>query len=60
MKKIQNLINLFNVSISFRNPDTNLLEENVNCIIPTNAVDYYTIRVDRVMYNEFTLQFTEL
>lgn len=53
-------IDNFSVSISYRNPKTNELEENVNCIIPTNAIDYYTIQADRVLYNAFDLTFTEL
>ena len=60
MPQIQEAIDAFNVSISFRNPKTNALEENVNCIIPDNEIDYYTIRADKVMYNGFTLTFTEL
>ena len=60
MVAIQNAINAFNVSISFRNPATNALEENVNCIIPSNGVDYYTIQADKVLYKAFSLQFIEL
>lgn len=50
----------FNVSISFRNPKTNLLEENVDCIIPDSEVEYYTIQANKVMYNALSLTFTEL
>lgn len=50
----------FNVSISFLNPKTNTLEESVNCIIPSNNVEYYTIRADKVSYKAFTLKFIEL
>lgn len=53
-------LNAFNVSISFRNPQTNVLEENVNCIIPGEEIDYYTIQVGKVSYNGMTLKFTEL
>lgn len=53
-------IDRFNVSLSFLNPITNTLEENVNCIIPETGVDYYTIQADKVMLNAFTLEFTEL
>lgn len=53
-------IEAFNVSISFLNPNTKLLEENVNCIIPSNKVEYYTIQIGKVMYKAFTLTFTEL
>lgn len=60
MADLQADIDAFNVSISFRNPKTNALEENVNCIIPSNEVEYYTIQVNKVLYNAFTLEFIEL
>jgi hypothetical protein len=60
MIKLQTDIDAFNVSISFRNPITGSLEENVNCIIPSNSVEYYTIQVNKVMFNAFTLKFIEL
>lgn len=60
MKTILTAIDNFNVSISFLNPRTNELEENVNCIIPSDSVDYYTIQVNKTMYNALTLTFTEL
>ncbi|MGM9543612.1 MAG: hypothetical protein ACI3T9_01380 [Romboutsia timonensis] len=60
MAQLQTDIDSFNVSISFRNPKTNQLEENVNCIIPEDEVEYYTIQVNKVMYKAFTLKFTEL
>lgn len=60
MSKLLNAIEGFNVSISYRNPLTNTLEKNVNCIIPESEVEYYTIQVNKVMYNAFNLTFTEL
>ena len=60
MLALQLALNEFNVSISFRNPMTNELEENVNCIIPTSNVEYYTIRADKVMFKAFSLTFIEL
>ena len=60
MAKLQSDIDNFNVSISFRDPKTNALEANVNCIIPENGVDYYTIRADKVMYKAFTIKIIEL
>ncbi|MBR4419717.1 MAG: hypothetical protein IKT32_02445 [Clostridia bacterium] len=60
MASLQNDLDNFNVTISCRNPQTNALEDNINCIIPTNGVDYYTIRVDKVMYKAFVLVFQEL
>lgn len=53
-------IEAFNVSISFLNPKTKVLETNVNCIIPDNTVEYYTIQTDNVMFNGFNLKFIEL
>lgn len=60
MAALLNAIDGFSVSISFRNPQTNELEENVNCIIPNSNIEYYTIQVNKVMYNGLTLTFTEL
>ena len=60
MAQLQNDLAQFNVSISFRNPKTNLLEENINCIIPDHEIDYYTIQANKVMYRALTLTFIEL
>lgn len=60
MAKLQTELDKFSVSISFRNPKTNALEENVNCIIPSNSVEYYTIQANKVSYKAFTLSFIEL
>ena len=60
MLKLLQAIAPFGVSISFRNPETNTIESNVSCIIDGNEIDYYTIRIDKVMYNAATLTFTEL
>lgn len=60
MVELQALIDAFGVSISFRNPITNTIEENVACIIPNNDVEYYTIQVNGVLYKAFSVKFTEL
>lgn len=60
MVALQAAIDAFNVSISFLNPVTGLLEENVNCIIPESGVEYYTIQADKVLFNAFSLEFIEL
>lgn len=60
MIALQVALAAFNVNLSFLNPNTNQLEENVNCIIPQSGIEYYTIRQDKVMYKAFTLTFTEL
>lgn len=60
MKNLLTDINMFQVSVSFRNPETNELAENVACIIPNNKVEYYTIQADNVSYRAFSFQIKEL
>lgn len=60
MAQLQTAIDAFNVSLSFRNPKTNALETGVNCIIPNDKVDYYTIQTGKVLFRAMTLTFTEL
>lgn len=60
MLKLQLDIKAFSVALSFLNPQTNTLEENVACIIPTNDVEYYTIQANKTMLNAMTLTFNEL
>lgn len=60
MVKLQVALDAFNVSISFRNPLTNALEENVNVVLPSSGVEYYTIQANKVMFKAFTLKFSEL
>lgn len=59
MASLQEAIDNFNVLITFRNPKTNALE-TIECIIPEDNVEYYTIQANKVMYNAFTLTFVEL
>ena len=60
MLQLQLDIAAFNVSLTFLNPQTNTLEENVSCIIPETDVEYYTIQSNKTMFNGVTLTFTEL
>lgn len=60
MKNLLNDVHQFEVMLSFRNPRTNEIEENVKCIIPTHTVEYYTIRANNVSYKAFKLTFIEL
>ena len=60
MQRLLTDVDNLEVYISFRNPVTNQLEENVHCIIPDTEPEYYTIRADKVMYKAFRLEFTEL
>lgn len=53
-------VDKFQVSISFLNPETNELTENLKCIIPNHLVEYYTIQANNVMYKAFSLQIKEL
>lgn len=49
----------FNVSLSFRNPRTNDME-TINAIVPSSNIEYYTIQVNKVLYEAMTIQFIEL
>lgn len=59
MIALQEAISNFNVTIDFRNPETGAVE-SINCIIPSNNVEYYTIQDNKVLYKAFTLTFVEL
>jgi hypothetical protein len=60
MIALQTSIKEFDVDISFLNPKTGEIEQYVKCIIPDDAVEYYTIQGDKVMYKGFNLKFIEL
>ena len=60
MMRLLTALDAFSVSISFRNPQTGALEENVACIIPRSNIEYYTIQAEKVLYNAFQLEFIEL
>lgn len=53
-------VDSFEVNLSFLNPKTNVLEEEVLCVIPQSSVEYYTIRADKTSFRAFKLTFTEL
>lgn len=52
--------NGFNVTISYRDPETNEMVEDLPGYIPNTLIDYQTIRADKVTYKAFTLQIKEL
>lgn len=52
-------ISSIEVYLEFLNPETNEMD-SANCILPSNAVSYYTIQTGKVLFNTFTLTFTEL
>lgn len=60
MVEVQQELYNFNVNISFRNPYTGALEEDISCIIPDDEVEYYTIRADKVQFKAMTIKFSEL
>ena len=60
MAKLQADINQFKVTISYLEPQTKALVENVSCIIPNNSVEYYTVQVGNVKFKAFSLKFKEL
>lgn len=60
MANLHQDMNNFKVTVSYRDPTTNALVENVECIIPLNEVEYYTIQADKVMYKAFILTIKEL
>lgn len=60
MAAIQTAIDGFKVSISFLDPQTQELRENMQCIIPTRDVEYYTVQAGNVKFKACALTFSEL
>ena len=60
MKDLMADVAEFKVYLSFRNPQTDILEENILCIIPSSEVEYYTIQANNVSFKACNLTFTEL
>lgn len=60
MLRLQRALSAFSVALSFRDPRTNTIAENVPCIIPSYNADYYTIQINNVRYKATSLTFTEL
>lgn len=60
MLKVQQAVSAFSVNLSFRDPRTNTIAENVPCIIPSYSAAYHTIQVNNVRYKATSLTFTEL
>lgn len=59
MAQLMALLDNFNVTITYLNPNTKALD-TINCIIPSSNVDYYTIQANNVLFNAFSLEFIEL
>lgn len=60
MSQLLTVLDEFSVTVSFRDPKTNLLVENLVCIIPNHLVEYYTIRADKVTYQAFSVQILQV
>ena len=59
MQSLQAQINEFQVTVSYLDPETGTLEENVKCIIPHNSVEYYTVQAGNVKFKAFSLELKE-
>lgn len=60
MRQLMADINKPNLTISFLDPLTNTLVENMPCMIATNLVEYYTIQGSNVKFKAFTLSVQEI
>ena len=60
MRSLQSVINQFKVTVSFLEPETGALVENVACIIPQNSVEYYTVQAGNTSFKAFSLELKEL
>jgi hypothetical protein len=60
MTELMVKLNSMVCTISCRNPLTNIVEDNIRCILPDTEIEYYTIQVGKVMYKALTLTFIEL
>ena len=59
LKSLMTVINKFEVTVSYLNPETDTLE-TINCIIPTNSVEYYTIQAGNTSAKAFNFSCEEL
>lgn len=57
--RLVSILNTFKMTVEFRDPETNNLE-SASCILPKNAIDYYTVQADRVQVKAYVLTFEEL
>lgn len=60
MAQLMQDINDFQVLISFRDPATNNITENIKCYIPIHLVEYYTIQAGKAQFKAFSLQIKEM
>lgn len=60
MQRVQSQTSAFSVLVSFLDPATGRLAEDVLCISAEAPTEYYTVQDGFVLFNEFTLEFQEL
>lgn len=59
MKNLLNVIDRFSVSVSFLNPYTGTID-TMQCIIPENEIEYFTIQANNISFNGFSITCIEL
>lgn len=60
MKRLQEDLSKFSITVSFRDPKTNALKNNVKCIVPTYHAEYYNLAGKGRMYKGFKFIIKEL
>lgn len=60
MAQLQEDLAKFSVNVSYRDPKTNALKENVKCIIPVYHTDYYNLAGRGKMYKGFLFTVKQL
>jgi len=58
-KNLVAALNTFKMTVDFLDPATGQLGR-ATCIVPKNAIEYYTIQADKVQTKAYTLTFEEL
>ena len=59
LANLMNDIDKFKVTVTYLDPQTKALE-TIECIIPINSVEYYTIRAGNTSFKAFTIVCEEL
>lgn len=60
LRSLMSAINGFEVTVDYLEPESNALRTGVRCIIPVNAVEYYTINANGTKTKAFTFTCEEL
>lgn len=51
-------LNKFQVTVEYLEPETNTIK-SIECIVPDNKIQYYTIRTDKISLKAYTVTFTQ-